>query len=104
MTDIYRAISDPNRRRILQMLSQHEYTQSEIVGTFTISQPAVKKHLNILLEEQLIQERKEGRFRYYRLNKPRFEKSYERLQKEMELILDQKLASLKHYLEGELKE
>ena len=50
MTDIYRALSDPIRRRILQLLAQLEYTQSEIVKNLTISQPAIKKHLNILEE------------------------------------------------------
>ena len=45
MTDIYRAIADPTRRKILTLLSQNEYTQSELVNRFTISQPAIKKHL-----------------------------------------------------------
>ncbi|MET3695900.1 helix-turn-helix protein [Bacillus oleivorans] len=101
MTDIYRALSDSIRRQILQMLSRREYTQSEIVECFTISQPAIKKHLNILEEEQLILVRKEGKYRYYRLNKESFEKSYSMLQKELELILDYKLMKLKNYLEEE---
>ncbi|NGP57341.1 winged helix-turn-helix transcriptional regulator [Paenibacillus thiaminolyticus] len=54
MTDIYRAISDPTRRQILRMTAQREYTQSEIVQAFSISQPGMKKHLAILVEENLI--------------------------------------------------
>lgn len=101
MTDIYRAISDPIRRKILQMVAQREYTQTEIVETFTISQPAIKKHLNILLEESFITERKEGKYRFYCVNQEVFEKSYQRLQKELEMILDHKLLMLKTYLEEE---
>lgn len=101
MTDIYRALADPHRRRILQLLSQREYTQSEIVGEFSISQPATKKHIAILKEEELIQERKEGKFVYYRLNEQIYAHYFERLKKEMELVVDRRLNRLKQFLEGE---
>lgn len=101
MTDLYRAISDSVRRRILQLVAYQEQTQSQLVKEFPISQPAVKKHLAILLEEELILERKEGRYRYYRLNQPIFRQHYERLQQEMGLLLENKLANLKTYLEEE---
>ncbi|WP_133120556.1 ArsR/SmtB family transcription factor [Heyndrickxia camelliae] len=48
MTDIYRALADPHRRRILQMLSQCERTQSVLVDAYPISQLATKKHITIL--------------------------------------------------------
>jgi ArsR family transcriptional regulator, arsenate/arsenite/antimonite-responsive transcriptional repressor len=99
MTDIYRALADPHRRRILLMLSQHERTQSELVDAFPISQPATKKHLTILKEEDLIKERREGKFVFYSLNNEVYQKYFEKLKREMELILDDKLAKLKDYLE-----
>lgn len=102
MTDIYRAISDPVRRRILKMVARQERTQSEIVKVFLISQPAVKKHLAILLEEKVILERREGKYCYYRLNTPVFQHHYERLQHELGLILENKLNDLKHYLEEDI--
>ncbi|WP_262174704.1 ArsR/SmtB family transcription factor [Saccharococcus sp. Marseille-Q5394] len=101
MTDIYRAIADPTRRKILTLLSQNKYTQSELVDRFTISQPAIKKHLAILEEEDLVSERREGRYRIYSLKRDNFTHHYEKLQQEMEFILDNKLAKLKTYLEGE---
>ena len=56
MSDIYRALGDSTRRRIVSMLKQGDKTQKEIVEAFDISQPAIKKHLNILLEERIILE------------------------------------------------
>lgn len=101
MTDIYRAIADPTRRKILTLLSQNEYTQSELVDQFTISQPAIKKHLTILLEEDLVAERRDGRYRVYSLKKDNFTHHYEKLRQEMGTILDNKLSKLKSYLEGD---
>lgn len=101
MTDIYRAIADPTRRKILTLLSRNEYTQSELVDRFTISQPALKKHLAILVEEDLVAERKEGRYRVYRLKRDSFKNQYEKLQQEIGSVLDNKLMKLKTYLEGE---
>ncbi|MGV3466881.1 MAG: ArsR/SmtB family transcription factor [Heyndrickxia sp.] len=101
MTDIYRALADPHRRRILQMLSQHERTQSELVDAFPISQPATKKHISILKAEDLIKERKQGKYVYYRLNNEIYQQHFEMLKHEMELVLDDKLAKLKNYLEKE---
>lgn len=99
MTDIYRAVSDPIRRRILKMVAHQEKTQSEIVKAFLISQPAVKKHLAILIEEELLFERREGKYCYYRLNTPVFQHYYLQLQQELGLILENKLKDLKFYLE-----
>ena len=101
MTDIYRAIADPTRRKILTLLSRHEYTQSELVDQFTISQPAVKKHIAILLEENVVIERKQGRFRVYRLNQEAFSDGYQKLQLEIGSLLEDKLLKLKAYVEGE---
>lgn len=101
MTNIYRAISDPIRRRILTLLSHKECTQSELVANFSISQPAVKKHLTILIEEDLVAERREGRYCFYRLKREIFYDHYKKLQHELGSILDQKLVNLKLYLEEE---
>lgn len=101
MTNIYRAIADPIRRQILTLLSQKEFTQSELVANFSISQPAIKKHLTILKEENLISERREGKYCFYRLKREIFSVHYQKLQQEIGSILDDKLARLKFYLEEE---
>lgn len=101
MTDIYRAIADPIRRKILTSLSNKELTQSDIVALFSISQPAVKKHLSILIEENLIAERRDGKYCIYRLKKEVFVLHYQKLQDELGNILENKLERLKFYLEEE---
>lgn len=101
MTDFYRAVSDPVRRHILRLVAHQEQTQSQLVEQFTISQPAVKKHLAILMDEGLIQERREGRYCYYRLNRSVYQQQYERLKEELGLLLENKLSNLKQWLEEE---
>jgi ArsR family transcriptional regulator, arsenate/arsenite/antimonite-responsive transcriptional repressor len=97
--DIYRALSDPTRRRILSLLARSEKTQSQIVEQFYISQPAITKHLKILKEEGLIGERRVGRVCYYMLNQTSFEQAYSAMRVEIEQMLDRKLQSFKRYLE-----
>ncbi|TQR20454.1 ArsR/SmtB family transcription factor [Psychrobacillus vulpis] len=99
MTDFYRAISDPIRRRTLTLVSHKELTQSELVANFSISQPALKKHLAILIEENLITERRDGRYCFYRLKREVFYDHYQKLQHELGSILENKLVKLKDYLE-----
>ena len=86
MSDMYRAISDPIRRKILNMVAHRELPQLEIVKAFHISQPAVKKHLAILLEEELLLERREGKYCYYRLNTPNFQRGMRSFNKSLALF------------------
>lgn len=99
MTDFYRAIADPIRRQILKLIAEREFTQSEIVQCFTISQPAMNKHLQLLKQAQLIAERREGKYRYYRLKREVFEASYVLLEQEIGNVLKQRLVQLKLYTE-----
>lgn len=63
------ALADTSRRALLRMLSQRgELTASELAAAFdTIGRTAVSTHLRVLREAGLVQERREGRFRYYSL-------------------------------------
>ena len=64
---VFHALADPTRRRIIQQLARRECTVMELARDFTISQPAVTKHLNVLAEARIITRRREGRLRYCRL-------------------------------------
>ncbi|NRB20442.1 MAG: winged helix-turn-helix transcriptional regulator [Rhodobacteraceae bacterium] len=64
----FRALSDPTRRDILQMLTTRDMTIAEVSDQFDITRPAVKKHLTILQEGNLIQVRAKGRERVNSLN------------------------------------
>ncbi|HET6872168.1 MAG TPA: metalloregulator ArsR/SmtB family transcription factor [Sporolactobacillaceae bacterium] len=101
MTDIYQALSDPTRRKILSILSGRHCAQKDIVEHFEISQPAILKHLRVLKEAGMIQEKKEGKYRVYTLDKDNFSVAYQQMVREMEAILDNQLYRLKHFLESE---
>jgi DNA-binding transcriptional ArsR family regulator len=62
-TAVFRAVADPTRRAILDMLLDGERTVGEIAGQFAVSRPAVSKHLRVLRTTKLIRARREGRQR-----------------------------------------
>lgn len=64
---VYRAIADPTRRAILDILSDSERSVKELTAEFSISQPAVSQHLGELKAAQLVAVRKVHRENRYRL-------------------------------------
>jgi DNA-binding transcriptional ArsR family regulator len=66
--EVFQAIADPTRRRLLAMLSEQELPVTAISGHFPISRTAVSKHLRILADAGLVTERKVGRETRYRLD------------------------------------
>lgn len=67
--DVFDAISDPTRRRLMQMLTEaEEVPLHELTSQFEMGRTAVSKHLNILKEANLVVDRKVGRETRYRLN------------------------------------
>lgn len=67
----YRAIADPHRRRILDLLAEGERAVSELGEHFDFSQPALSKHLRVLREAGLVRIRAVGRKRLYSLDAAR---------------------------------
>ena len=63
-----KAISDPIRRQILDMLKADRLSAGEISEKFPVSGAAVSKHLSVLKEADLIRDTREGKFIYYELN------------------------------------
>ncbi len=67
--DIFRALADPTRRRILRMLNERpEMSAGEIAEVFDISAPSVSHHFNVLKEADLISQRRDGQQILYSLN------------------------------------
>jgi DNA-binding transcriptional ArsR family regulator len=60
------AISDPIRRRVLELVRDRELPAGELAAQFDVSRPAVSRHLRVLRDAGLVHERKEGRHRLYR--------------------------------------
>ena len=73
MTDFFKALSDPTRREILQLLKEKDLTPSEILEKIKIAQPTLSHHLDILKRAQLIEGEREGQFIRYALNMSVFE-------------------------------
>ena len=63
-----KALSDPIRREILDMLKSGRLSAGEIAEKFPVSGAAVSKHLSVLREADLIRDTREGKFIYYELN------------------------------------
>lgn len=63
-----KALSDPIRREILEMLKSGRMAAGEISEKFSVSGAAISKHLSVLREADLIRDTREGKFIYYELN------------------------------------
>jgi DNA-binding transcriptional ArsR family regulator len=66
MEAVLRAIAEPRRRRILQLVSSQELSAGEIASRFEVTRPAISQHLTVLKRAGLICERREGARRIYR--------------------------------------
>ena len=68
MNSVFKALNDPTRREILQLLRQRDMTAGEIVEQFNISGPSISHHLDLLKQANLVTSEKEGQYVYYSLN------------------------------------
>ena len=64
-----KALAEPRRRAILQLVWSQELPATEIAGHFgDVSRPAISQHLSVLKEADLVKERRDGTRRLYRAN------------------------------------
>ena len=68
MNALFKALNDPTRREILEILKESDRTAGEIADRFTISKPSISHHLDLLRQADLVTSVKEGQFIYYSLN------------------------------------
>jgi DNA-binding transcriptional ArsR family regulator len=64
----FRALNDPTRRQILELLKKRDLTAGEIADQFNISKPSISHHLDLLKQAGLVSATKEGQFIYYSIN------------------------------------
>ncbi|GEO27815.1 transcriptional regulator [Alicyclobacillus acidoterrestris] len=65
---VFKAMADPTRRKIVELLKQGPKTAGEIADHFTHAQPTVSRHLSVLKNAGLVVDQREGTFIVYRLN------------------------------------
>lgn len=68
MNHLFKALNDPTRRHILELLRQQSLTAGEIADACAVGKPTVSHHLDLLRQAGLVEEEKEGQFRRYHLN------------------------------------
>ncbi len=68
MNNLFRALNDPTRREILEMLKESDLTAGEIADKFNMTKPSISHHLDLLKQADLIISVKKGQFIHYSLN------------------------------------
>lgn len=66
--DTFKALSDPTRRQIIDLLRNGKMTAGDIVSHFQTTNATISHHLSILKQADLISDNKLGKFIYYELN------------------------------------
>ena len=66
--DVFQAIADPTRRAILLLVASQSLTAGAIASNFNTARPTVSKHLQILTECELLEQKQSGREVYYQIN------------------------------------
>ena len=64
----FKALSDPTRRKILDLLNERDMTAGEIAANFDMTKPSISNHLNILKQANLVTDERRGQHITYSLN------------------------------------
>src|SRR6266446_9378356 len=94
------ALADPTRRAVLDLLRRGRQPAGQIARAFPVSRPAISKHLRLLRRAHLVQERREGRHRFYTLN-PEPLKAVDSWLEQYRVFWRANLAGLKTFVETE---
>ncbi len=68
MNEVFKALADPTRRKILDLLKEKDLTAGDIADHFEMSKPSISNHLKILKSAGLVLDEKKGQFIIYSLN------------------------------------
>ncbi len=68
MNSLFKALNDPTRRKILELLQKKDMAAGDIADEFNISKPSISHHLDLLKQAGLVEAVKEGQFIYYSIN------------------------------------
>ena len=71
-SEVAKALSDPNRLKIIEMLTYGEKCGCRILEELEVTQPTLSHHMKILSDSGLVQSRREGKWQHYSINCTRF--------------------------------
>jgi DNA-binding transcriptional ArsR family regulator len=97
---VFRALSDPTRRAMLDRMRERERSVAELGAPFDMSQPAVSQHLRVLSDAGLVRARREGRQRFYRVHAAPLRAAFDWLERYAR-FWDQKLDALGTYMDND---
>jgi DNA-binding transcriptional ArsR family regulator len=89
-TTVFAALADPTRRRVVELLAERDRTAGELASAFTVSRPAVSRHLRVLRGAGLIRSRGDAQRRIYSLDPASLEE------------VDEWISSLRRFWTGRL--
>lgn len=67
MNKVFKALADPTRRRVLELLRQRPMTAGELADQFSFAKPTMSAHFTVLKEAGLVEAEKDGKLVIYRL-------------------------------------
>ena len=73
LNQIFKALSDNTRRKILRLLQRQDMSAGDIALHFDISKPSISHHLNVLKQADLVQDVRQGQNIYYSINSTVFQ-------------------------------
>ncbi len=68
MNTIFKALDDPTRRKILELLREKDLSAGEIAAEFSMTKPSISHHLDLLKQADLVVAVRQGQYQYYSLN------------------------------------
>ncbi len=68
MNLLFKALNDPTRREILELLKDKDMSAGDIAAQFNMTRPSISHHLDLLKQAGLVVSVKEGQFQYYSIN------------------------------------
>jgi DNA-binding transcriptional ArsR family regulator len=96
---VLKAIAEPRRLEILRLIWQRERAAGDVAAHFEISRPAISRHLRVLREAGLLEERRVGTQRLYRARPERLADA----RKFLETFWDEGLAAIKRSAEDDAR-
>jgi ArsR family transcriptional regulator len=81
ITNIFKALSDDTRLRVIKLLQERELCVCELMQVLDMSQPRISRHMSVLKNAGLVEDRREGKWVHYSLRK-------ETQGKEIKILLD----------------
>jgi DNA-binding transcriptional ArsR family regulator len=98
LDSVFRALSDPTRRSILQRVAERELSINEIAESYSMSLAAVSKHVQALERARLVQRRRQGNFSYLKADFKAME-SADKWMQTYRAYWENNLRSLKKFIE-----